>query len=332
MGRPTLEGVDLKLKWAKNRFDILSERINEFVVEPGQDRIVLEQHPDLRGMLRVNHVHRPPPEWGILIGDCVHHYRTALDHLLFQLVVANTKGRIPAKVMRRSEFPIFNSGPRFRGKLNRKGEPLAGSGRAKIQHVSPEARAIIERLQPYHRRKNPGSRALWQLQELSNIDKHRLLHVTHTAIRGTTFRVTKAVNIAEIRDFDFRPGPLKRNAVLAEWQAVRFDPRYGSKMNMDVDLSTEVAFGKASPARSVRGLSVQKTLFDIGAFIASYVLPPLTELLGLTSSFKPGRLIDLTSVPVEELEALGERRLAGPVLTASNPKGASSGHSVGSTD
>ena len=315
MGRSTLEGVDLKLKRAKERFDALSKAINQFVTEPGEDRITAEQHSQRGGILRVQDVRRPPPEWGILIGDCVHHYRSALDHLAFQLLVANTKGRIPARVAKRSEFPIFNSGPRFRGKFNRKGEPLPGSGWAKIQGIDPEAATAIERLQPYHRRKNPCSRALWQLQELANIDKHRLLHVTYTSIRGSTFVVTEARNIAAIQDFNFRAGPLKRNAIVAKWRVVPVDPRYGTKMNMDADMLTDIIFGQASPARSVRGQSVTKTLHDIGAFIASDVLPPLTAVLGLTSSFKPGRLIDLEPLSIEEREALGERTLIQMIST-----------------
>jgi hypothetical protein len=220
-----------------------------------------------------------------------------------------------AKVEKRSEFPIFNSGPKFRGSLNRKGELSSGSGRAKIQDIAEPAQAVIEGLQPYHRRKTPGARALWQLQELANIDKHRLLHVTYTSIRGTTFRITEAVNVAELQDFRFRPGALKRNAVVARWRTVPIDPRYGTKVSMDADVLTEVVFGKASPARSVRGLSVQRTLYDIGAFIASDVLPPLTAFLGLTSDFKPGRLIDLEPLSIEERDALGERTLIQSIVT-----------------
>lgn len=315
MGRASLEGVDLKLKRAKDRFDVLSEAIKEFLTEPGEDRISVEPHPERGGIFKVQDVRRPPPDWGILIGDCVHHYRSALDHLVFQLVLANTRGPLPAKVVKRSEFPIFNSGPKFRGKLNKKGELSPGSGRAKIQDIAEPAQAVIERLQPYHRRKNPGARALWQLQELANIDKHRLLHVTYTSIRGSTFRVTEAVNVAEIYDFRFRPGPLKRDAVVAEWRTVPVDPRYGTKVGMDADMLTDVIFGKASPARSVRAQSVQRTLYDIGAFIASDVLPPLTAFLGLTSDFKPGGLIDLEPLSIEERDALGERTLVQTIAT-----------------
>lgn len=308
MGKPSLEGVDLKLNRAKEHFYALTEEVSKFQSNPDSYSLVLEGQPNRGGICKVADVYAPPAKLGILIGECVHQYRSALDHLLFQLVLANSRGRPSSKVERRSEFPIFNSGPRFRGK--RKAVPSPGSGRAKIQDIAPTAQAVIERLQPYHRRKNPGTRSLRQLQELSNIDKHRLLHVTYSAFRGSTFDF-ETRNVSAIDGFYFRAGPLKRNATLAAWQAVPIDPRLGVQVQVKAELLTDITFGKASPARSVRGESVVKTLYEIGAFIASDVLPPLCESLDLSSEFKPGQLIDMEAVPVEEREAMsGSVRIA----------------------
>ncbi len=299
MGRPTLEGVDLKLDRAKERFDTLCKSITKFVADEDSYSLALDKDGDGRGALRVSEVKRPPPDWGLLIGECVHQYRSALDHLIFQLVLSNSHGYLPARVVRRSEFPIFNSGPKFGGKRNRKGMPPPGRGWAKIQDTPVDAWAIIEALQPYHRRKNPKTRALWQLQELSNVDKHRLLHVTYWSFRAPSFTF-RTKNVSALRGPIFRPGPLKRDAVVAAWQTIPVDPRYGTDVNVEAEILTDVVFGKASAARSVRGESVVKTLYEIGAFIASDVLPPLTALLGLSSTFKPGRLIDIATVSAEE--------------------------------
>jgi hypothetical protein len=240
-----------------------------------------------------------------------------LDHLAFQLVVANTRGRISERVAKRCEFPIFNSGTKFRGKRNRKRVPSSGSGWAKVQDIDISAQRSIEALQPYHRRKNPRSRSLWHLQELSNIDKHRLLHVTQTAVRGSGANVFKGRNIGAIRGPGFIPGPMKRDAVVAVFEIVPVDPRYGVQAHLDCEPLRDIAFGKGSLARSVRGASVTKTLYDIGAFIASDVLPPLTEALGLTSSFRPGHLIDAFDLSPSEREVFGgitqEMEVTGPV-------------------
>jgi len=299
--------VDLKLNRAKDHFFAPSDQITAFQTDPESYSVALE-HEAKRGMgiCRVADVRSPPAAIGVGVGECLHQYRSALDHLLFQLVVANRKGRLPARVERRAEFPIFNSGPRFRRMSKRKGVPSPGSGRAKIQDIAPEAQAVIERLQPYHRRKYPGTRSLRQLQELSNIDKHRLLHVTYSAFKGSDFEFEVA-NVAGITDFGFRPGPLKRNAPVATWRAVPIDPSRGMKVDVKIEITTDITFGKASPAVSARGRSVVKTLFGIGAFIASDVLPPLCDVLGLASEFQPGKLIDVDTIPLAERDATAER-------------------------
>lgn len=305
MGRPSLEGVDLKLNRAVDRFEALVKASNEFGEDPDSNRIVVEDHPDPPGIvLRVKEVNRPPPKIGLLIGECVQQYRSALDHLAFQLLVANARGHIPAKLAKRSEFPIFNSGPRFRGKVNRKGEPLAGSGLAKIEGIHRDAARAIERLQPYHRRKNPGTLALWQLQELAGIDKHRFPHVAQAVQRGSAMTVIKGRNIAGLKGPGFIRGPFKRDAVVAEFKIVPTDSRHGVEMKVEPELLTDIAFGKGSQARSVRGKSVTVTLYEIGSFIASDVLPPLTAVLGLTSEFRPGRLTDAMDLSPDERETL----------------------------
>ena len=305
MGRPSLEGVDLKLNRAIDRFETLVNASNEFGEDPDSKLIVVEDHSEPPGIvLRVKEVRRPPPEIALLIGECVQQYRSALDHLAFQLLIANTRGRIPARLVKRSEFPIFNSGPRFRGKLNRKGQPLAGSGLAKIEGIREDAARAIEQLQPYHRWKHPRTRILWQLQELSSIDKHRFPHVAQAIQRGSAMTVIKAHNIARLEGPGFKPGPFKRDAVVAEFKIVPADSRYGVQMNVKPELLTDIAFGKGSQARSVRGKSVTVTLYEIGAFIASDVLPPLTATLGLNSKFRPGRLTDAMDLSPDEREAL----------------------------
>jgi hypothetical protein len=326
VGRPSLEGIDLKLNRAADRFGALTKAANKFLSDPKSCTLAMEDHPQPPGLiLRVKEATSPPLELGLLIGEVVQQYRSALDHLAFQLLIANTQGRIPVKLAKRSEFPIFNSGPEFRGKNSRKGKPSWGSGLGKIRGIHPDAQAVIERLQPYHRRKNPGTRALWQLHELANIDKHRLLHITYGGQRGSTATFVKARNVAQINGPGFIPRPFKRNAIVAEYKVLPVDPRYGYELHMEPEVLTHITFGKGSLARSVRGQSVLPTLYGIGAFIASDVLPPLADLLGLSSAFKPGRLIDAEELSPSEREVFGGFAVEGLSLeTPVRPPG--SGH------
>jgi hypothetical protein len=137
---------------------------------------------------------------------------------------------------------------------------------------------------------------------LSNIDKHRLLHVTHSSLEGSQFRLVSQEPIV-FRGYEFLPGPLKKNAVIARWHVT---PGFGRPFNMHVDaeLVTDITFGKGNPARSVQGEGVIATLHRISTFIASDVLPPLAAELGLVSTFTPRRLIDVLSATPEELSEI----------------------------
>jgi hypothetical protein len=127
-------------------------------------------------------VQRTPPlvEWGVWIGEIAHDLRSALDELVDQLVRANGKTPTPS-----TRFPICLHrhgrplpGGRWRYHGFEGGEP--GSGRAAVGLARPEHQAMIERLQPYHRRGwRQGGRChpLFLLKEIDDAEKHRLLRV-----------------------------------------------------------------------------------------------------------------------------------------------------------
>jgi hypothetical protein len=295
VGRASLAGVDLKLNRAQQHLYALSADIITFLRDPDTYAMVAEFDEQRRPILRLGEEARqPPPDWGVVIGECVYNFHSALDHLALQLAVANTRGRLPKTIAESSAFPIFSRGTEYRAR-----------GLRRIRGMSLRAQAIIERLQPYHRWKNPGARALWQLHELSNIDKHRLLHVTHSSLEGSQFRITSARPMT-FSGYSFYPGPLKPGAVIARWHVV-VPPGQALKVDVNANLVTDVAFGKSSPARSVRGVGVIPTLQAIGAFVADSVLPPLTAEIGLTSTFKPGRYIDVFTATDEDLREIRER-------------------------
>jgi hypothetical protein len=97
-------------------------------------------------------------DFGVRVGEIVHHLRSSLNHLVYDLG--------DGIYNRRTEFPIF---------LSRKKFKTAG-GPSKIQFVRPDtAKTLIVRAQPYHqlRSNNP----LWRVHTLDIIDKHHVLVV-----------------------------------------------------------------------------------------------------------------------------------------------------------
>lgn len=113
----------------------------------------------------------PDPPLHTLIGEFLHNLRSALDHLVWQLVEQNG-----GKPNEHTSFPILKVAPT----ANRKGvtpRPHVAGG------VSDDAAAIIECAQPYKWGTQFAEHPLWLLHELWSIDKHR-----HVAAKGMHLR------------------------------------------------------------------------------------------------------------------------------------------------
>lgn len=104
----------------------------------------------------------PPLRYAVVAGEIVHHLRSALDHVAFQLVVSN-KGTPSTK----TEFPVFVDSDEYVSKHA-----------AKVQGMSDRAKALIESLQPFKQGHTAAlDHPLWIVHQLDVADKHRLLVV-----------------------------------------------------------------------------------------------------------------------------------------------------------
>jgi hypothetical protein len=113
------------------------------------------------------------------LGDAVHNLRSALDHAICQLAVAN--GNASACERRQTQFPIYADGtPDHLKRLD-----------GWIRPVCDAAKDVIRALQPYKRRpQDPYTDPLWFLSELDNIDKHRLLLVASPKFATLRLKLT----------------------------------------------------------------------------------------------------------------------------------------------
>lgn len=104
----------------------------------------------------------PPVRFGVLAGEVIHHYRSSLDHLVWQLVLTNN-----GKPSEKHAFPHCTTPQKFKEACRRK----------ILDGISPEALKLIEESQPYHCQSGYESSRNWVLHDLDRIDKHRLLVV-----------------------------------------------------------------------------------------------------------------------------------------------------------
>ena len=202
---------------------------------------------------------RPPePEWGVLIGECVHNIRSALDQIVYAGAWRNTNGPISRKVAQDSEFPVFGSRP-----------PTASEMRRRIGALHPDAQTIIQGLQPYKRLDAFASDDLWILDQFWNLDKHRRIPVTLLAIKGLGIgRPGENFYIETFEWLGARP-PMKGKTKLA---------RYIVRGNVNVKRIPEfhVAFGIGTPAY---GAPVIPTLTRLRSYAEEQVLAPLARFL-----------------------------------------------------
>ncbi len=171
MARDHLFGIRLKLSRAQQQTEALKRDIDAFMT--GNPYGVTAQFSSERRALSLIAQIRKPcdPMWGVQIGEIAHNLRSALDHLVWELVIHNT-GAPPVKP-KQSQFPIYAvlEGPG--GYAENYGRWLAG--------VSDEARTLIQSAQPFATGEGTKS-PLWRLHELSNFDKHRTLHLTRSLL------------------------------------------------------------------------------------------------------------------------------------------------------
>lgn len=268
-----VDAIERRMGEAGKHLQVLGEAVDRLTRDPKPytPSVKLDTRR-CRVVLRAVDVKPIPPELGILIGACVYQLRAGLDNLVYALAERHTVP-LPDRIARDTAFPICKSGPRFREVSQPK---LAGIDRRAV--------AVIERLQPYHRRKKPASLALLQLEELRNVDQHRLLHPVALARDVSRHRVDVAPAGALKPTGKHRVvnRTLKENAVLASFDMF---PQPGAPPLQDIQVYVEdnaaidVAFEKRSPARSVQAKRVVATLSEITAYIRWEVLPELYPFL-----------------------------------------------------
>jgi hypothetical protein len=256
-----LEGVRAKLGRADSKLQTLHSEIRAF-----QDRrsycVKGEFDAQRSGYsFRLHITEWPPITWGVDIGEIVHNARSALDNLVWQLVILN--GKEPEKW---NSFPIFDDKPKkgfarvVRGTSDKPG-CLAG--------VHKDAVTIIESAQPYH---GGLANGLTALDALWNMDKHRFLMPTFITIIDPELigPIYRANEDAEIVGEPVYPdvGWQKDGAELVFIPLAVTGPN--PQMYMEGDLPIDISFGA--------GGAVIDVLTGAIFFISTDVLAPLQEL------------------------------------------------------
>jgi hypothetical protein len=202
----------------------------------------------------------PPDSISLLIGDFVHNLRACLDHLAYSLAVRHSGDPLPADIAKTSEFPIFID-PRWYVK----------SAPSKIRGIAPAAKTLLESFQPYHAGPYARRHALWQLNDLCNIDKHRsynfllinLLNAATPIVPGVYFQW---INLKT-------PQRIEGKTEVAHYKVRTLD--LAAAVKMDIFLSFGLAFKNAP----LEDYAVFPTLIQIINFVENQVVAKLRPFL-----------------------------------------------------
>ena len=171
----SLEPCWAKIDRARDHRDALDRRVRDtFSIDTNRPRIGVRF--DAARRQHVLYVSRLPDldpflnRAGLYLGDVMHNFRSALDHLAYQLAAWHTGGRVGRP--KRVQFPIADNSAHF---ASARGDAL--------REIHPDHQVMIERFQPYHRIPEgaaigPEFHSLAVLRDLDNADKQRRLRLT----------------------------------------------------------------------------------------------------------------------------------------------------------
>lgn len=266
-----LPSIDAKLKRAEYHLRKLDEvAASGAVTDLITTRTDRDRHGRVR--IRVEAIDEMPPEWSVWIGECVHDMRTALDHLAYGLNIIGS----------RKDPPPNHSDSAFPTCPNRRAYRTSKNVRKAIAYFPPGARTRIERVQPYHGRKNDpwGARRLSDLARLSNIDKHRRFPITAHAVKQMA--IPAAVDGHPVTHYTTQYRLLKLDTTILWLEAPALPPSV-KQPNVQLNLGTTIEF-EGVAANPPIGLLVPHepvtfTLDAILTYIRELVLPEFAPFI-----------------------------------------------------
>ena len=159
-------GIDAKIYRSRECLESLRSDITAFCEYRRQWRTLRMEsglsNPVLRRFdTRESDPRYVPIDFPIRVGEITYNLRSALDQLVYALVLNNDE-----EPSRQNEFPVFNKEADYQREAPRK-----------LKGVARDRRDLIESFQPFQ---GGIGRHLWMLHVICNVDKHRHLNVVNT--------------------------------------------------------------------------------------------------------------------------------------------------------
>lgn len=231
----SLDGPVAKLDRARTHFQALDKSIGAFKRSKTHDIVVTKFDQETGEKVVHLKILKEPenPEWGLILGDMVHNLRSALDHLVWQLVLLNGE-----KPRRQNQFPIIRAKNDYWEVPANRSESVRDR---MLAGVAEDHRAFIDMVQPFNGGGDPKGTSLAVLSWISNADKHRVVSagfVLTSEPSQELFDVTTTHPGGAVVNMEMNWGELKDGAEIMRF---RPDPP-DARVNVNAAIPTYIAF------------------------------------------------------------------------------------------
>jgi len=250
-----LESFEAKLLRASEHLKALEDEIEAWF-KSSPYRIARHVNVErTRYSLVVSLVSNPPLErWSLIVGDCAHNLRSALDHLVYAIATKQSPtGRLRSE--RTIAFPISDSV----GDFNR--------ARWRIKEVSEPVRTAVETLQPYNRKHATLPPLLGVLRDLDDADKHRLLQLAFSTVSQWKLNNVEGLIPEQLVRVSFYPGDVKEGTEIV---ALSFD-QPTPDVSYEYDGEFVIALGHAIGPAGIGQTEVSALLHALDAEVRDVV-------------------------------------------------------------
>lgn len=259
MNQSTLDGCIAKVDRAELQVNVMGE----------EWRIFLESNPypswvevdDETGWNRVyfDFSAPAPPSFPVIVGEFAHDLRSALDHLAWREATECIGPEAAERYAHNITFPLAKNSTEFK--------------KAKtLRYVGRDARAVMERHQPYKRGKGNGPKSLGLLHWFNRMDKHRTLQIASVVANpslGYPWEMLDFNRQARLLDFSMGVRDFQRLKGKTQFASFQFDPR-GPDPQVRVERTPTLSISYGQVPRPLRGITLDETIAQVRAVIEDF--------------------------------------------------------------
>jgi hypothetical protein len=236
--KASLHGPVAKLRRAHHHLEVLYGEFNRSV-GPETHTLAVEAGEEPRTyILKERNLPDLPPDWGLIVGDFANNLRSALDHLVWQLVILSG-----ARPGRHNQFPICLREVSYWGS---KKDGIRSEREHRLKGVDEKYRTPIDAVQPYRQGGDPRMSTLAALRDLSNFDKHQVIQTAFRMLLEPKPEHFEVVSSDENAEVEVTAMPWKRLENEAEVCQLRIISRdLDAKLGIRSELPIAIAFGES---------------------------------------------------------------------------------------